>query len=137
MARINIDDLERYDFENAQKGDEVVVVTMNFGKLQSFDICLVKSVSPKKGYVTLDNDLKYSKEGYEYGRGSYNLIYHRVFVANKESREMVDSYKAQKNTAQKIMAQIQEINMERLMKTTNDNCRKLNLVLDEILEEGE
>jgi hypothetical protein len=138
MAELNIKDLQEYDFKNAQKGDIVVVATINYGDLQSFTLCSVKSVSPKMGYVTLDNGLKYSKDGYEYGRDSFCRIRHSVLVDNEETREMAKAYMAQKNTARKIMAQIQKINIERLMKTTSDNCKKLSLVLDEILEgEGE
>lgn len=137
MAEININDLEEYNFKNAQKGDTVVVATIHYGELQSFETCVVKSVSPKMGYVTLYNGLKYSKDGYEYGRDSFSTIYHRVLVDNEEIREMANSYMAQKDTARKIMAQIREINMERLMKSTNDNCRMLSLVLDEILEGGD
>ena len=137
MAEININDLQEYDFKNAHKGDIVVVATINYGELQSFETCLVKSVSPKKGYVTLDNGLKYSKYGYEYGRASYCRTRHRVLADNEEIREMVNSYTAQKDTARKIMAQIRKINTERLMKSTNDNCRMLSLILDEILEVGD
>lgn len=137
MAKISINDLIECDFKNAQKGDTVVVATINYGELQSFEVCLVKSVSPKMGYVTLDNGLKYSKDGYEYGRGSYSRTYHRVFVDDGKTREMANSYMAQKNIARKIMVQIQKINTERLMKSTNDNCMKLSLVLDEILEAGD
>jgi hypothetical protein len=89
------------------------------------------------GYVTLYNGLKYSKDGYEYGRDSFSRIYHRVLVNNEETWKIAKAYMAQKDTAQKIMAQIQEINTERLMKSTSDNCRKLSLVLDKILKVGE
>jgi hypothetical protein len=137
MAEININDLQEYDFKNAQKGDIVVVATINYGELQSFETCLVKSVSPKMGYVTLDNGLRYSKDGYEYGRDSFSRNYHRVLVDNEEIREMVNSYTAQKDTARKIMTKIPKININRLMQNSSDNCRKLSLVLDEILEGGE
>lgn len=137
MAEININDLQKYDFKNAQKGDKVVVATINYGELQSFEMCSVKSVSPKRGHVTLDNGLKYSKDGYEYGRGSFSRISHSVFVDGEENREIAKAYMAQKNTARKIMVQIQGITLERLMKSTSDNCRKLSLVLDEILEGGD
>lgn len=134
MAKININDLEEYNFENAHKGDIVIVATINYGELQSFALCSVKSVSPKRRDVTLDNGLKYSKAGYEYGRGSFCRIYYRVFVDNEEIREIAKAYMVQKDTAQKIMAQIRKINIECLMKTTNDKCRSLSLALDEILE---
>jgi len=134
MTEINFNDLNKYDFENAQKGDKVIVATINHGELQSFDMCLVKSVSPKMGYVTLDNGLKYAKDGYEYGRDLYSRTYHRVFDDNEKIRGVVNSYISQKNIARKIMTQIQKINIECLMKTTSDNCRRLSLVLDEILE---
>lgn len=137
MAEININDLEEYDFENAQKGDTVIVATISYGDLQSFETRLVKSVSPKRGHVTLDNGLKYSKDGYEYGRGSFCHISHHVFVDNKETREIVNSYIAQKITARKIMTQVQKINMGRLMKTTSDNCKRLSFALEEILEAGD
>ena len=137
MAEININDLQEYDFKNAHKGDIVVVATINYGELQSFTLCSVKSVSPKMGYVTLDNGLKYSKDGYEYGRDSFSRNYHRVLVDNEETRKMANLYMAQKNIARKIMVQIREINTERLMKSTNDNCRMLSLILDEILEVGD
>lgn len=133
MAEININDLEEYDFGNAQRGDTVIVATINYGELQSFTLCSVKSVSPKRGYVTLDHGLKYSKDGYEYGRDSFCRIRHHVLVDNKETREIVNSYMAQKNTALKIMTQIHRINIECLMKSTSDNCRTLSRDLDEIL----
>lgn len=137
MAEININDLIEYDFKNAQKGDTVVVATINYGELQSFKICLVKSVSPKKGDVTLDNGLRYSKDGYEYGRGSFCRIYHRVFVDGEKTRKMAKAYMEQRDTALKIMTQVRGITMERLMKSTSDNCIALSLALDEILEAGE
>ena len=137
MAEININDFKEYNFRNAQKGDIVFVATINYGELQSFDICSVKSVSPKKMDVTLDNGLKYSKDGYEYGRSSFCQIHHRVLVDNEEVRKIAKAYMTQKNTARKIITQLQKIDMERLMKTTNDNCRKLYFVLDEILEGGD
>lgn len=137
MAKISINDLIEYDFENAQKGNTVIVATINYGELQFYNLCLVKvkSVSPKRGDVTLDNGLKFSKTGYEYGREPFCRIHHRVFVENEESREMAKAYTAQRKIVRKIMVQIQEINVERLMKTTSDNCKKLSLALDEILEE--
>lgn len=139
MAKININDLieHEYDFENAQKGDTVVVATINYDELHSFDLCSVKSVSPKRGDVTLDNGLKYSKDGYEYGRGSFSRIYHRVFVDDEETREIAKAYMSQRNTAREIMSQIRKINMECLMKTTGDNCRKLSFALDKILGGGD
>ena len=135
MAEINVNDLEEYNFENAQ--DKVIVVTINYGELQSFETCLVKSVSPKMGYVTLDNGLKYSKDGYEYGRGSFCRILHRVLVDNEEIREMANSYMMHREIAQKIMGQIREISVRLMMKSTVDNCRKLSLALEEILEGGD
>ena len=87
--------------------------------------------------MTLNNGLKYSKDGYEYGRVSFSRIYHRVFVDGKETRKMADSYMEQKNTARKIMTQIRGINIERLMNSTSDNCMTLSLILDEILEGGD
>ncbi len=137
MAKININDLKAYDFENAQKGNKVVVATISYGELQSFKTCLVKSVSLKRGYVTLDNGLKYSKYGYEYGRGSFSTISHCVFVDNEKNREIAKAYMSQRTTAREIMSQIRKINMERLMKTTGDNCRKLSFALDEILKGGD
>lgn len=137
MTEISINDLEEYNFENAQKGDTVVVATINYGELQSFELCSVKSVSPKRGDVKLDTGLKYSRKGYEYGRVAFSRIYHYVLVDNEETRKMVNSYMAQKNTARKIMVQIRKINIECLMKTTSDNCRMLSLVLGEILKAGE
>ena len=134
MAEININDLEEYDFGNAQKGDTVIVATTSYGELQSFTLCSVKSVSPKRGYVTLDNGLKYSKDGYEYGRDSFCRINHWVFVDNKETRKTANSYMTQKNIARKIMVQIHRINIERLMKSTSDNCKRLSLALDKILK---
>lgn len=136
MAEININDLKEYDFKNAQKGDTVVVATIGYGELQFYNSCLVKvkSVSPNRGDVTLDNGLKFSKTGYEYGREPFCRFHHRVFVENEESREMAKAYTAQRKIVRKIMVQIQEINVERMMKTTNDNCRMLSLVLDKILE---
>ena len=134
MAEISINDFIEYDFENAKSGDKVVVATINYGDLQSFETCSVKSVSPKMGYVTLDNGLKYSKDGYEYGRDSFCRIHHCVFANNEETREVANSYMAQKDIARKIMAQIRKINIDCLMKSTSDNCRTLSLVLDEILE---
>lgn len=137
MAELNINDLQEYNFRNAQKGDIVIVATTSYGELQSFALRSVKSVSPKRGDVTLDNGLKYSKDGYEYGRGSFCTLSHHVVTDNEETRKMANSYMTQKNTARKIMTQIPKINIERLMKSTNDNCRKLSLVLDEILEGGD
>lgn len=137
MAEININDFKEYNFRNAQKGDIVFVATINYGELQSFDICSVKSVSPKKMDVTLDNGLKYSKDGYEYRRPSFCQIHHRVLVDNEEVRKIAKAYMTQKNTARKIITQLQKINMERLMKSTNYNCMTLSLALDEILEGGD
>lgn len=137
MAELNIDDLQEYNFKNAQKGDVVVVATISYSELQSFETCLVKSVSPKKRDVTLDNGLKYSKDGYEYGRVSFCRIHHRVFVDNEETREIANSYMAHREIAWKIMGQIREISVKLMMESTADNCRKLSLVLDEILDGGD
>ena len=137
MAEININDLEKYDFKKAQKGDRVVVATINYGEVQSFYLYSVISVSPKRHDVTLDNGLKYSKDGYEYGRDSFSRNCHRVLVDNEEIREMANSYMTHRKIAQKIMGQIREISVRLMMKSTVDNCRKLSLVLDEILEAGD
>lgn len=137
MAEININDFQEYNFKNAQKGDIVIVATIYYDELQSFETCLVKSVSPKKCDVTLDNCLRYSKDGYEYGRDSFCRFYHRVLVDNEETREMIKAYMAHRDIAQKIMGQIREINVKLMMKSTADNCRKLSLALDKILEAGD
>lgn len=84
--------------------------------------------------MTLDNGLKYSKDGYEYGRNSFSRISHRVLVDNEEIREIANKYMAHRKIAQKIMGQIREISVKLMMKSTVDNCRKLSLALDEILE---
>ena len=132
MTEININDFDAYDFENAQKKDTVIVATILYEDLQSIDIHTVKSVSPKRGDVTLDNNLKYSKTGYEYGRSSfYN---HLVFVYSEEKRKLVESYMTHRKIARKVMDQIREINIKLMMKNTVDNCRKLSFALDEILE---
>ena len=131
MAEININDFDAYDFENAQKKDTVIVATILYGDLQSIDIHMVKSVSPKRGDVTLDNNLKYSKTGYEYDRCSF--CNHLVFVYSEEKRELVESYMMHRKIAQKVMGQIRELNIKLMMKNTADSCRKLSFALDKIL----
>lgn len=136
MAELNINDLEEYNFKNAQKGDTVIVAKLLYGDLHSIDICRVKGVSPKRGDVTLDNGLKFSKIGYEYGY-PFVSTNHYVFAYSEESKKLVEGYIAHRKIAQKIMGQIREISVKLMMKSTADNCRKLSLALEEILEAGD
>ena len=128
-----LDTLEKYDFEKANKGDKIIVATLNYGILQSFMFCTVKSVSSKLGRVTLDNGLRYSRDGYEYGRESFSTNTNLGFSYTKENVEQVNNYLAREAMARKIMKQRREITKEKLMDMSLDILMKLNTMIEEVL----
>lgn len=126
---------KRYDFEKANKGDKVIVATLNFGKLQSLEFHTVKSVSLKLGRVTLDNDLKYSKDGREYGRDSF--VRNIVFSRTKESVGQVNEYLSREVIARRIMNRLPEITKEKLMVVSQEYLAELDIALKEVLRRAD
>ena len=126
---------ERYDFEKASKGDKVIVATLNFGKLQSLEFHTVKSVSLKLGRVTLDNDLKYSKDGREYGRDSF--VRNIVFSSTKESDGQVNDYLDREVIARRIMNRLPKITKEKLIGVSQDTLAELDTTLKEVLRRAD
>lgn len=128
-----LDSLEKYDFGEAKKGDKVIVATLNYGILQSFRFCTVKSVSHKLGRVTLDNGLRYSRDGYEYGRESFSTNTNLVFSYAEGNVEQVNNYLAREAMARKIIKQLRGITKEKLVDVPLDTLTKLNTMIAEVL----
>jgi hypothetical protein len=108
--KIDISKLSKYDLDNAKAGDKVIVGYIEYSELWSFEETIVKSVSLKRGYITLSNGDKYRKDGRRMCVGKWDFAYRDTFFSDsKENIKIINSYLISKNEANKIIKWLCEL----------------------------
>ena len=108
--RLDIDNLSKYDLNNAEVGDKVIVGYRNYGSLWSFKEVTIKSISPKRGDITLSNGSRYQKDGRKIGGSRWDLHYSDDFFEYTQGNiEVITSYMVSKNEANEIIKWVREI----------------------------
>lgn len=131
---LEINKLEKYDFANAKKEDEVIVASSHMhSKSWYFRSKKVKSVSAKRGDVTFNDGSRYDKTGRKLGEYyRYNTSITIIVANTKENIAQINSYMEFANLASNVMIQLEEVDKEKLFELTEDKLKKLNEVLVEI-----
>jgi len=93
--QIDINELTEYDCANAKAGDKVIYAYMSsWGIAWSFTTHTVKSVSPKRGDITLDDRFKskFDKYGRLSGIGRYDMSRSLLLGYNEDNLKKVNAY---------------------------------------------
>jgi hypothetical protein len=135
---LEIRNLEKYDFANAKKGDEVIVASSHIhSKTWYFRSKKVKSVSDKRRDVTFDDGSRYDKTGRKLGEyRRYDTSVTIVLASTKENITQINSYMEFANLASNVMIQLEEVDKGELFKLTEDKLKKLNEVLAEVFDDS-
>lgn len=92
---INIDELKLYDCANAKTGDKVIYAYMSsLGYSWSFTGYTIKSVSPKRGDITLDDRFKskFDKYGCLAGKGRYDTSQSLLLEYSEDNLKKINPY---------------------------------------------
>ena len=108
--KLDIGKLSKYDLNNAKVGDKVIVGYSYNYSLWRFDEATIKSVSPKRGDITLSNGSRYQKDGRKMGVGRWDSHYSdNFFEYTRGNIEVINSYVTSKNKANEIIKWFREI----------------------------
>lgn len=131
---LEISKLERYDFANAKKGDEVIVASSHMhSKIWYFRSRKVKSVSAKRGDATFDDGSRYDKTGRKLGEHHrYDTSVTIALASTKENITQINSYIEFANLVSNIMNRLEKVNKGKLFELTEDKLKKLDEVLVEV-----
>lgn len=92
---IDINELKLYDYANAKAGDKVIYAYMSsWGITWSFTTHTIKSVSPKRGDITLDDRFKskFDKYGHLSGRGRYDTSQSLLLEYSEDNLKKINPY---------------------------------------------
>lgn len=109
---INIDELKLYDCANAKTGDKVIYAYMSsWGIDWSFTPYTIKSVSPKRGDITLDDRFKskFDKYGHLAGRGRYDTSQSLLLEYSENNLKKINPYIGYKKLFFKIKEQLEKL----------------------------
>lgn len=107
--KLDMNNLSKYDLANAKVGDKIIVGCDNLS-LWSFKEVTIKSVSPKRGDITLSNGSKYQKDGRKMGVGRWDSHYSdNFFEYTRGNIEVINNYMISKNKANEIIKWLCEI----------------------------
>ena len=102
--------VSKYDLRNAKVGDKVIVGHCYDYPLRRFDEVTIKSVSPKRGDITLSNGKRYQKDGRKMGVHKWDLHYSdEFFEYTQENIKVINSYVVSKNKVNEIVKWFREI----------------------------
>ena len=132
---LEISKLERYDFANAKKGDEVIIASSHMhSKSWYFRSKKVKSVSAKRGDVTFVDGSRYDKTGRKLGEHHrYDTPIVIALASTKENITQINSYIEFANLVSNIMNRLEKVDKEKLLELSEDKLKKLSEVLTEVL----
>lgn len=85
--------LKSYDLDKAKVGDKIVIGYCYDYPLWRFDEVTIKSVSPKRGDITLSDGKRYQKDGRKMGVGKWDRHYGDAFFEyTQENIATINSY---------------------------------------------
>ena len=109
---ININELKLYDCANAKAGDKVIYAYMSsWGITWSFTAHTIKSVSPKRGDITLDDRFKskFDKYGRLSGKGRYDTSQSLLLEYSEDNLKKINSYIEYNKLFSKIKERLEKL----------------------------
>jgi hypothetical protein len=138
--KLDMNNLSKYDLTNAKVGGKIIVGYDNFS-LWSFKEVTIKSVSPKRGDITLSDGSKYQKDGRKMGVGRWDLHYSDDFFEYTQGNiEVINRYIKSEKKANDIVVQFRKIEKQRfkmLYDLPEDKINILHKTMTEIFEVSE
>jgi hypothetical protein len=131
--KLDMANLSKYDLINAKVGDKIIVGHDNY-PLWSFKEVTIKSVSPKRGDITLSNGSRYQKDGRKMGVGRWDNHY-ALFEYTQENIAIINSYISARNEAGYIVQLFRKIETQgfkMLYDLPEDKISVLHKTLQEI-----
>lgn len=134
---IDINELKLYDCANAKAGDKVIYAYMSsFGYSWSFTGHTIKSVSPKRGDITLDNRFKskFDKCGRLAGKGRYDTSQSLLLEYNEDNIKKINPYIEYNKLLSKTKEQLEKLYNNcyaEVRKMPEDKLKKLYDLLKE------
>lgn len=139
--KLDINKLTKYDLSNAKVGDKVIIGECYNQPRWRFGVTTVKSVSEKRGYVTMSNGKRYEKDGKKIGGGRWDNHYSdRVFVYTQDSIQIVKDYIESMSKVDDIVELINKIEKQwfkTLYDLSEDKINILHKTMTEIFEMSE
>ena len=137
----NENKVSKYDLTNAKVGDKIIVGHCYDYSLWRFDEVAIKSVSPKRGDITLSNGSRYQKDGRKMGVGRWDSHYgDDFFECTQGNIRVINSYIVSKNEADEIVNWFREIEKQgfkMLYDLPEDKINILHETMTEIFEVNE
>lgn len=139
--KLDINKLTKYDLSNAKVGDSVIIGYNEYSALWNFKEAIIKSVSSKRGDITLSNGSRYQKDGRKRGVGRWDLRYSDDFFEYTQGNiKVINSYVVSKNETNEIKKWFREIEKQgfkMLYDLPEDKISVLHKTLLEIFGESD
>lgn len=133
--------VSEYDLRNAKVGDKVIVGYCYNPPLWRFNEVTIKSVSPKRGDITLSDGSRYQKDGRKMGVGRWGFRYNdNFFEHTQENVTTINSYIEAQNGAGDIVHLFREIEKQgfkMLYDLSEEDISVLHKTMTEIFEVNE
>lgn len=108
--KLDTDKLIRYNLSNVKVGDKVIIGNCFDPPLWNFTETTVKSVSQKRGDITLANGNRYRKDGYKMGSGRWGRFYSDIFFeCSEDNMQIINNYIEIQSKAEGIVAWINNV----------------------------
>lgn len=128
--------LKSYDLDKAKIGDKIVIGHCYDYPLWTFDEVTIKSVSPKRGDITLSNGKRYQKDGRKIGVDRWESHYGDGFFEHTQKNiAIINSYISAMNEARyivKLFREIEKQGYKMLYDLPEDKISVLHKTLQEI-----
>jgi hypothetical protein len=141
--KLDMNNLSKYDLTNAKAGDKVIVGHDNdYGhSVWRFNEATIKSVSPKRGDITLSNGSRYQKDGRKMGVGRWDLHYSDNFFEYTQGNiEVIGRYITSEKKANEIICwfrKIEKQGFKMLYDLPEDKINILHKTMTEIFQVSE
>ncbi len=113
---INLDDLEKYDTEHAKKGDKLICGYRSYyGSHWTFGTYTIKSVSAKRGDITLDDraGTRFDKYGCRLGRARYDTSSDILLECSEGNVTEINKYTEHNNLVRKTCEALEKLTKRR------------------------
>lgn len=136
----NVENLQKYDLENAKVGDNVIVVREG-RDVEGIVINKIKSISAKRKVIALENGYRYNCNGRTIGEGTYLRGHNTFLLCNEENIRYVKKYMSYRKMLDTTLIMIDKASRcegrESIMNLSEDKLENLYNVLIEVLGTGE
>lgn len=120
---LKLSDLQEYDYANAKVGDKVfLAIEQGFERSLYFEDVKIKSVSAKRGDITLDgSDYRFDKTGRQLGRLTWSTNDKKLCSASEENVVKINAYNIRCRKVAKIEAVVKALSYNSYEKLLDDN----------------